>query len=181
MYILPPNAIKIYIPLVYTRFRLQIGESLTVKISNFGFSYELNSSNYVLLEGMESPVPLRWLAPETLQNLTFTSQSDIWSYGILLWEIFSSGGQPYSNLFDEEVKESILSYQILSKPENCPKSIYKIMCKCWNPVPGKRLSLGNVKSSLQLSVGQFDLESVSRRFSLRVPSTPDLLRKTRKN
>ena len=91
----------------------------------------MDSTDYVILEDTTDsqeclPVPLRWLAPETLQNQAYTVHSDIWSYGVLLWEIFSLGAQPYTSLTNEQVKDSITSYRVLPRPENCP-SVYKTM------------------------------------------------------
>ena len=121
--------------------------------------------------------PLRWIAPEILKDSTYSIQSDVWAYGILLWEVFSFGQDPYPELAtDEEVKECISSLSVMLQPDSCPKSVYKIMRSCWNPVSSKRPSFSWLRQALKASVKQFDLENVSRRFSYyNSPST------TRKN
>ncbi|XP_003388087.1 PREDICTED: muscle, skeletal receptor tyrosine protein kinase-like [Amphimedon queenslandica] len=147
----------------------QIGEGLIVKISNFGFSHDIQCMQYcewTTSNGQKSFGPLRWTAPETLKDSTYSVQSDVWAYGIFLWEAFSFGQDPYPELAtDEEVKEYILSLNVMLQPDNCPKSVYKIMRSCWNPIPSKRPSFSWLKQALKASVKQFDLENVSRRFS----------------
>ena len=159
---------------------MQVGEGLRVKIANFGLSYILESDDYCQLNNEalnKSIIPLRWLAPETLHDSQYSMFSDIWSYGVLLWEVFSFGAVPYTGLNDAEVIEAILSGQVMTRPEHCPKSVFKIMWQCWEGMPTNRPKFDSIKRQLGNCVKQFDLETVSRRFSTFKPSTPDLLRK----
>ena len=123
-------------------------------------------SGWTTTNGEKSFGPLRWTAPEILQNSAHSVQSDVWAYGILLWEVFSFGEDPYPDLLtDKKVMKYVLSSQIMPQPENCPKSVYKIMLSCWNPLPSRRPSFPWLKQSLKASIREFDLENVSRRFS----------------
>jgi hypothetical protein len=156
----------------------QIGNGLKVKISDFGLSYDLGSSDFVCIDGNQNNlVPLCWMAPETLQNdFKHTHQSNVWSYGVFMWEVFSFGSQPYQGLTELEIKECILSDKVLSKPEHCSEKAYDIMKSCWSVQPELRPSFGEIVQSLQASIdGIIDLKDISRKFSMFIPSsTSDL-------
>jgi serine/threonine protein kinase len=112
---------------------------LTIKIANFGLSYDRCSEDYCCIRSHKAtPVPLRWLAPETIHHNKVSVYSDIWSYGVLLWEVFSFGARPYSDLSNAAVAEAVLSGQVLPRPERCPHGVYDIMLRCWNQAPSKR-------------------------------------------
>ena len=110
-----------------------------MKIANFGLSYDRCSEDYCCIRSNKStPVPLRWLAPEAIRHNKVSVYSDIWSYGILLWEVFSFGARPYSDLSNAAVVERVLSGQTLPRPDRCPQGVYAVMLRCWNATPSKR-------------------------------------------
>ncbi|KAK7078642.1 hypothetical protein SK128_025564 [Halocaridina rubra] len=113
--------------------------SLTlVKISDFGLTRALgvNKDYYVASEG--GKWPLKWYSPESINYGTFTHSSDVWSYGITLWEMYTFGDQPYGDLSGHEVVESLEKDERLPQPENCPDGVYKLMLRCWSYHPKKR-------------------------------------------
>ena len=73
----------------------------------------------------EQLLPIKWMAPESLRSQRFTSQSDVWSYGIMLWEIFSMGASPYPTLSPQETIQFILAGKRLTSPESCPQQMYE--------------------------------------------------------
>lgn len=112
---------------------------MVVKIANFGLSYDRSSEDYCCIRSSKStPVPLRWLAPEAIRHNKVSVYSDIWSFGVLLWEIFSFGMRPYHELSDAAVAQTVLSGCVMACPEKCPQGIYDIMLQCWNATPNKR-------------------------------------------
>ncbi|KAM3938043.1 mast/stem cell growth factor receptor Kit isoform 3-T3 [Leptodactylus fuscus] len=108
------------------------------KICDFGLARDIkNDSNYVVKGNARLPV--KWMAPESIFHCVYTFESDVWSYGILLWEIFSLGSSPYPRIpvdskFYKMIKEG---YRMLS-PECAPAELYEIMKSCWNSDPEKR-------------------------------------------
>ena len=78
------------------------------------------------------------MAPESLQNWQFSDKSTVWSYGVLLWEIFSYGMQPYCGYNNHEVLDVISRHQLLSCPDQCPAKIYSLMRECWEAQPSQR-------------------------------------------
>lgn len=85
-------------------------------------------------------LPIRWMPPESVMYRKFTVESDIWSFGVVLWEIFTYGKQPWYELANHEVIEAVSDGKILSKPEECPDAVYEIMLKCWKSPPSERIA-----------------------------------------
>ncbi|XP_020813153.1 tyrosine-protein kinase Fer isoform X4 [Drosophila serrata] len=100
-----------------------------VKISDFGMSRE--EEEYIVSDGMKQ-IPVKWTAPEALNFGKYTSQCDVWSYGILMWEIYSKGDTPYSGMSNSRARERIDTegYR-MPTPENTPAEMYRLMLKCW--------------------------------------------------
>lgn len=114
-----------------------VGEGLTVKISDFGLSRDIYSSDYYRVQS-KSLLPVRWMPPESIMYGKFTTDSDVWAFGVVLWEVFSYGLQPYFGYSNQEVIEMIRSRQLLPQPEDCPGRIYSLMVECWNEIPARR-------------------------------------------
>ncbi len=103
------------------------GENVA-KICDFGLARKYEDLKKVKI----GKVRIRHTAPEVLIKKYFTSKSDVWSFGILLYELFSYGRMPYSNVKLNDVQEYVRSGKRMSAPENCPNHIYIAMCLCWN-------------------------------------------------
>ncbi|XP_069962056.1 tyrosine-protein kinase Fer isoform X3 [Bactrocera oleae] len=100
----------------------------SVKISDFGMSRE--EEEYIVSDGMKQ-IPVKWTAPEALNFGKYTSLCDVWSYGILMWEIFSKGDTPYSGMSNSRARERIDAGYRMPTPENTPPEMYRLMLKCW--------------------------------------------------
>ncbi|NXS26908.1 ROR1 kinase, partial [Pomatostomus ruficeps] len=83
-------------------------------------------------------LPIRWMPPEAIMYGKFSSDSDIWSFGVVLWEIFSFGLQPYYGFSNQEVIEMIRKRQLLPCSEDCPPRMYSLMTECWHDLPSRR-------------------------------------------
>ncbi|XP_044530706.1 inactive tyrosine-protein kinase transmembrane receptor ROR1 [Gracilinanus agilis] len=114
-----------------------IGEQLHVKISDLGLSREIYSADYYRVQS-KSLLPIRWMPPEAIMYGKFSSDSDIWSFGVVLWEIFSFGLQPYYGFSNQEVVEMVRKRQLLPCSEDCPPRMYSLMTECWNEIPSRR-------------------------------------------
>ncbi|XP_054081350.1 tyrosine-protein kinase Fer isoform X3 [Zeugodacus cucurbitae] len=100
----------------------------SVKISDFGMSRE--EEEYIVSDGMKQ-IPVKWTAPEALNFGKYTSLCDVWSYGILMWEIFSKGDTPYSGMSNSRARERIDAGYRMPTPENTAPEMYRLMLKCW--------------------------------------------------
>lgn len=112
-----------------------VGYANIVKISDFGMSRE--EEEYIVSDGMKQ-IPIKWTAPEALNFGKYTSLCDVWSYGILCWEIFSRGSTPYSGLSNSKAREKIDSGYRMPAPENIPDEMYRLMLRCWEYQPENR-------------------------------------------
>ncbi|ALC39199.1 Ror, partial [Drosophila busckii] len=125
-----------------------VNEGLVVKISDFGLSRDIYSSDYYRVQS-KSLLPVRWMPSESILYGKFTTESDIWSFGVVLWEIYSYGMQPYCGYSNPEVINLIRSRQLLSCPENCPTAVYSLMIECWHEQAVKRPTFTDISHRLR--------------------------------
>ncbi|XP_057670694.1 proto-oncogene tyrosine-protein kinase ROS isoform X2 [Diorhabda carinulata] len=112
-------------------------ETRIVKIGDFGLARDIYKNDYYRKEG-EALLPVRWMAPESLTDGVFTSQSDVWAFGVLLWEIMTLGQQPYPARANLEVLHYVRSGGRLGKPIDCPDKLHSLMLNCWEFESDKR-------------------------------------------
>ena len=113
-----------------------VGRELEVKIGFLSLSYDLYSAEYYRFNNIQ--IPLRWMSPEAIFDDEYTEKSDVWSYGVVVWEIYSLGQLPYHDRSDEEVLKCVKSDLRLPKPDNCPDTVLEILEKCWEGNPTSR-------------------------------------------
>ena len=114
-----------------------IDSNFTVKIADFGLSQDIYATDYCRL-GDSALLPIRWMPPEAIMYAKFTLHSDVWSFGVVLWEIFSYGAQPYYSLSNEEVVDHVRRGEVLKHPPGTPTEIYDLMVDCWATDPDDR-------------------------------------------
>ena len=118
-----------------------ISSDLKVKISDLGIGHDLYNEDYY--DNGAQLLPIRWMPPEllvdTLEGPSFSLHSDIWSFGVFCWEVFTYSKLPYEELNDQEVMENIPKGETLSIPsEGCPLPLCNVMRDCWNRSPEDR-------------------------------------------
>ncbi|XP_043980001.1 NT-3 growth factor receptor-like isoform X1 [Gambusia affinis] len=124
-----------------------VGNGLLVKIGDFGMSRDIYSTDYYRVGG-HTMLPIRWMPPESIMYRKFTTESDVWSFGVILWEIFTYGKQPWFQLANNEVIECITQGRVLERPRVCPKEVYDIMLGCWQREPQQRLIIKDIQKKL---------------------------------
>ncbi|XP_038130773.1 NT-3 growth factor receptor-like isoform X2 [Cyprinodon tularosa] len=125
-----------------------VGNGLLVKIGDFGMSRDIYSTDYYRVGG-HTMLPIRWMPPESIMYRKFSTESDVWSFGVILWEIFTYGKQPWFQLANNEVIECITQGRVLERPRICPKEVYDIMLGCWQREPQQRLIIKDIQNKLQ--------------------------------
>ncbi|XP_038063802.1 discoidin domain-containing receptor 2-like [Patiria miniata] len=133
-----------------------MGRGFTIRIADFGMSRNLYSGNYYRIEG-RAVLPIRWMAWESILMGKFTTKTDVWAFGVTLWEIMTlCKEQPYYELKDEQVIENSGQFfekngkpTLLAQPPHCPKDIYDIMLRCWRKEPADRPSFKYLFTTLQ--------------------------------
>ncbi|KAH9368919.1 hypothetical protein HPB48_007087 [Haemaphysalis longicornis] len=122
-----------------------VGKNNIVKISDFGMSRE--EEEYIVSDGMKQ-IPIKWTAPEALNFGKYTSVCDVWSYGILAWEIYSLGASPYCGMSNSRARELIDTGYRLPAPEKVPDTVYQLMLRCWEYNPDKRPTFQEIHQTL---------------------------------
>ncbi|XP_039368936.1 tyrosine-protein kinase Fer-like isoform X1 [Mauremys reevesii] len=114
-----------------------VGEGNVLKISDFGMSRQEADGVYASWGGMKH-IPIKWTAPEALRYGRHSTESDVWSYGVLLWEIFSLGAAPYPGMSNQQVVNQVERGFRMRAPPRCPVEVYDVMLRCWEASPSLR-------------------------------------------
>lgn len=118
-----------------------------VKVSALGLNKDVYNSEYYHLR--QAWVPLRWMPSEAVQDDDFSTKSDVWSFGVLMWEVFTLGEMPYADLADDAVLAGLQGGSLkLSAPENCSSRYHKLMQRCWAASPKDRPSFSDIANAL---------------------------------
>ncbi|NXJ15986.1 EPHA1 protein, partial [Odontophorus gujanensis] len=151
-----------------------VTRSLQCKVSDFGLSRILENDAEGTYETKGGKIPIRWTAPEAIAHRIFTSASDVWSFGIVMWEVLSFGDKPYGNMTNQEVMKSLEDGYRLPPPVDCPSILYELMKSCWSHDRMRRPHFQEIRAQLQhFSSSPHLLRSVADfdpRVTLRLPS-----------
>jgi len=128
-----------------------VGDEKVLKISDFGLSRE-----GIYVKRSTGKIPLRWLSVEAMRDRIYSTASDIWAFGIVLWEICTLGGFPYPTISDMNLLNFLLEGNRMEKPNNCSDEIYQIMLACWSRECEERPSFQTLREEL------FDLQKEER-------------------
>lgn len=115
-----------------------VSDDYILKIADFGLARDIHCSDYYR-KTTDGRLPVKWMAPEALFHRVYTTQSDVWSYGILLWEIMTLGGTPYPSVPSvEKLFQLLRNGHRMEKPPCCSLEIYMLMRECWSYQPNER-------------------------------------------
>ncbi|KAJ8397523.1 hypothetical protein AAFF_G00437990 [Aldrovandia affinis] len=119
------------------------------KICDFGLARDITSDSNYVVKG-NARLPVKWMSPESIFECVYTLESDVWSYGILLWEIFSLGSSPYPGVpVDSTFYKMIKEGYRMNQPEFAPSEMYDIMKSCWEAEPLRRPSFGKIVERIE--------------------------------
>ncbi|XP_025909347.1 ephrin type-A receptor 2 [Nothoprocta perdicaria] len=151
-----------------------VNSQLVCKVSDFGLSRVLEDDPEATYTTSGGKIPIRWTAPEAISYRKFTSASDVWSYGIVMWEVMSYGERPYWDMSNHEVMKAISEGFRLPAPLACPSAIYQLMLQCWQQERARRPRFADVLGILDKLIRAPDslasLADFDPRVSMRLPS-----------
>jgi serine/threonine protein kinase len=124
-----------------------VAENNILKISDFGLTRAIYK-DVAYTQKSKGRLPLKWMAVESIVDRVFTTQSDVWSFGVVLWEICTLGGFPYPTILTEHLLEKLKENYRMERPENCSEDLYSIMMKCWRSDPETRPSFSTLTTEV---------------------------------
>ena len=138
-------------------FDVQNWKNVLIKLSDYGLSLLLNkglTGGASLVEigtnSSNAAGPTRWMAPESLKRRAYSKKTDVWSFALVLYEIWTLGMIPYYAITDDaEVARRVVDGERLGQPDNCPDPVYVLMQNCWNSAPKDRPSMNDLQTALQ--------------------------------
>uniref|UniRef100_A0A671UKD4 receptor protein-tyrosine kinase n=1 Tax=Sparus aurata TaxID=8175 RepID=A0A671UKD4_SPAAU len=152
-----------------------VNNTLECKVSDFGLSRVLEDDPEGTYTTSGGKIPIRWTAPEAIAYRKFTSASDVWSFGIVMWEVMAFGERPYWDMSNHEVMKAINEAFRLPAPMDCPSAVYQLMLQCWLQDRSKRPRFGDIVSLLDKLLRSPDslktIADFDPRISIRLPST----------
>ncbi|XP_060073140.1 fibroblast growth factor receptor 4-like [Ylistrum balloti] len=128
-----------------------VGRNKIAKICDFGLARDVEGSD-MYERTSKGPSPIRWMAPESLSDQCFTRKSDVWSFGVLLWEIVTLGATPYPGMTAREVIKTVLIGKWLQCPLHCKQELYSLMTRCWDMEPKERPSFSEIAKELEVLI-----------------------------
>ncbi|GLD74538.1 focal adhesion kinase 1-like isoform X3, partial [Lates japonicus] len=117
-----------------------------VKLGDFGLSRYMEDSSYY--KASKGKLPIKWMAPESINFRRFTTASDVWMFGVCMWEILMYGIKPFQGVKNNDVIGRIENGERLAMPPQCPPTLYSLMTKCWSYDPSKRPRFNELKTQL---------------------------------
>ncbi|XP_042571670.1 tyrosine-protein kinase ABL1 isoform X1 [Cyprinus carpio] len=124
-----------------------VGENHLVKVADFGLSRLMTEETYIAHVGAKFPI--KWTAPESLAYNKFSIKSDVWAFGVLLWEIATYGMSPYPGIDLSQVYELLEKDYRMDRPEGCPEKVYELMRACWRWNPAERPSFAETHQAFE--------------------------------
>ena len=127
----------------------------TIKLGDFGLSRLLEDaeSYYVASNGK---LPIKWMAPESINFRKFTTASDVWMFGVCAWEILSCGTKPFSRIKNNDVIGKIENGERLNKPDLCPHPLFSLLEHCWKYDPTERPTAAEIDTRIELLIEQME-------------------------
>ncbi|XP_054456867.1 tyrosine-protein kinase receptor TYRO3 [Anoplopoma fimbria] len=125
-----------------------LGDDLRVCVADFGLSKKIYSSSYYR-QKVAIRMPIKWMAMESLSESVYTTKSDVWSFGVTVWEIVSRGRTPYPGVHNHELLELLVSGHRIKPPEDCDHRLYELMQSCWDKEPSRRPNFGELGEMLK--------------------------------
>ncbi|NXH56630.1 RON protein, partial [Rhabdornis inornatus] len=136
-----------------------LDETLTVKVADFGLARDVFGKEYYSIrQHRHAKLPVKWMALESLQTQKFTTKSDVWSFGVLMWELLTRGASPYAGVDPYDMAHYLLQGRRLPQPSHCPDTLYRVMLSCWAPAPEDRPSFTMLVGELERVLATLDGE-----------------------
>ena len=137
-----------------------IGDGYVAKVGDFGLARDVYKYQEYIRKST-GMVPFKWMALESIIDSVYTEKSDVWSFGVLLWELFTLGGTPYPGMSVNEVHQSLLEGKRMKPPNHCPQEICNVISRCWAKNPEERPDFSSLNETFSAILGFKPISQVS--------------------
>ncbi|XP_023930655.1 plexin-B-like [Lingula anatina] len=129
-----------------------LDDQLRAKVADFGLTRDVYTKEYYSSRDKQAKLPVKWMAPESMERNVYTFRSDVWSFGVLLWELFTRGKVPYPGVDGWDVLQFLKLGRRLDQPDYCPQKVYQLMLKCWSWEPEERPDFTSIVTQIEETV-----------------------------
>lgn len=133
-----------------------LDEEFHVCVADFGLARDIYEKEYYSSENKKAKLPVKWMALESLEKGTYSSKTDVWSYGVVLWELLTRGVTPYPEVDNWDIIRYLKAGRRMPQPNYCPNMLYTIMLQCWSADPGSRPTFQQVEQDIMDMVKQLE-------------------------
>ncbi|XP_051845201.1 tyrosine-protein kinase receptor UFO isoform X1 [Antechinus flavipes] len=128
-----------------------LNENMSVCVADFGLSKKIYNGDYYR-QGRIAKMPVKWIAIESLADRVYTSKSDVWSFGVTMWEIATRGQTPYPGVENSEIYDYLRQGHRLKQPADCLDGLYELMSRCWSLSPRDRPTFAELREELEMTL-----------------------------
>ncbi|RWS28838.1 Hepatocyte growth factor receptor-like protein [Leptotrombidium deliense] len=145
-----------------------IDKDKIVKVADFGLARDIYERDYYSSDNMKTKLPVKWMAPESLEKAVYDTKTDVWSYGVLLWEIMTRGVTPYPEVDNWDILTYLKQGNRMLRPEFCPEMLYDIMLRCWDENPKARPQFSSLVTEVRDVITKLESKSGQQKVGLNV-------------
>ncbi|KAL1426125.1 hypothetical protein MTO96_018507 [Rhipicephalus appendiculatus] len=142
-----------------------LSEDFIVRVADFGLSRDVYEKDYYSGDNKKTKLPVKWMAPESLEKGIYNHKTDVWSYGVLLWELMTRGVTPYPEVDNWDIVNFLKQGRRMQQPSYCPDELYDIMLQCWQDDPKRRPSFAHLVTDVSNVITSLERKKKNRRVS----------------
>ena len=132
-----------------------LDDKMMIKIADFGLTRQLDDTSIYYRQQSSTPVPVKWLAIESLEHEIYTFKTDVWSYGVLIWELMTRGLVPYAKTSNLKLLDELKAGLRLNLPKHCPPPVVELCSKCWDIDPQQRPNFNLIRDEIDNCIKTF--------------------------
>ncbi|RUS73067.1 hypothetical protein EGW08_019164, partial [Elysia chlorotica] len=133
-----------------------LDEEFHVRVADFGLARDVYEKEYYSASNKKALLPVKWMAPECLEKGTYSAKSDVWSFGVVLWELMTRGLKPYPEVDNWDIARFLKAGRRMPHPNYCPDPLYEIMLECWQWLPAERPTFSQLVEEITNMVEQIE-------------------------